>query len=130
MRVPASGPPGLVYLPDSTPPPSGLHAATVIPNASAIGSSSRSMSRLSRLYGTWRPTNGVQPRHSASVLARETTQAGRVGDADVEHLAGAHRVVERPHRLLDRGVPVPEVHPVEVDVVGAQPAQAGLQRQR
>jgi hypothetical protein len=38
-----------VYLPDRTPPPSGLHAATAIPKDSAMGSSSVSMSRLSRL---------------------------------------------------------------------------------
>jgi hypothetical protein len=47
----------------------------------------------------------------------------------VEDLAGAHGVVEGAQGLLDRGVPVPGVHPQQVDVVGAQPAQAALQRQ-
>ena len=65
-----------MYLPDSTPPPSGLQAVTVMPSASAIGNSSRSASRLIRLYGTWSPANGVELRDSASVFARETTQAG------------------------------------------------------
>src|SRR5690606_34230963 len=51
----------------------------------------------------------------------------RVGDPDVQDLPGADRVVQGAHRLLDRGVPVPDVHPVHVQVVGAQPAQALLQ---
>ncbi len=73
---PPPTPPGRVYLPDRIPPWSGLHAATDRPNASAMGSSSRSTSRFSRLYGTWSPANSVQPRSSASVLARDTSQAG------------------------------------------------------
>ena len=44
---PSAGP--ALYLPDSTPPASGLHAVTVRPNASAIGNSSRSASRLTKL---------------------------------------------------------------------------------
>ena len=49
MRVPGSGPCGRVNLPDRIPPASGLQAATVMPSVSAIGSSSRSMSRCRRL---------------------------------------------------------------------------------
>jgi hypothetical protein len=41
-------------------------------------------------------------------------------------LAGAHDVVQRLHRLLDRRARVPPVDLVEVDVVGAQAAQAGV----
>ena len=52
----------------------------------------------------------------------------RVGYADVAHLAGAHQVVERAHRLVDRRELVPGVHPVEVDVVGLQAAQRLLAR--
>src|SRR4029453_16717038 len=43
--------------------------------------------------------------------------------ADVARLAGPHDVVEGLHRLLDRGLVVPAVGLVEVDVVGPQPAQ-------
>src|SRR6185369_1952873 len=38
-------------------------------------------------------------------------------------------IVERPRGLFDWGVLIPDVHPVDVDVVRSQPAQAGLQRQ-
>ena len=58
-------------------------------------------------------------RGSSAVRLRLRHLPGRrVRDADVAHLAGAHQIVERPHRLLDRRVPIPAVHPVEVDVVG------------
>src|SRR6266511_2312546 len=40
----------------------------------------------------------------------------------------AHLVVERAHDLLDRGRLVPHVQPQQVDAVGAEPAQARLQR--
>src|SRR4029453_10992506 len=43
--------------------------------------------------------------------------------ADVARLAGPHDVVEGLHRLLDRGLVVPAVDLVEVDVVGPQPTQ-------
>ncbi len=90
-----------VYLPDRMPFSSGLQAATDIPNASAIGSSSRSMSRLSRLYGTWSAANCDQPRHSARVLARDTTWARAFADTDVQHFPGARGVIEGPHGLLE-----------------------------
>ena len=46
--------------------------------------------------------------------------------ADVARLAGLHHVVQRLQRLLDRRVVVPAMDLVEIDVVGAQPAQAGV----
>ncbi len=49
-------------------------------------------------------------------------------DADVVRLAGAHDVRERLHRLLERGVVVVAVRLVEIDVVGAQPRQRGVDR--
>src|SRR6185369_669718 len=50
----------------------------------------------------------------------------QVGRADVAHLAGAHQVVQRPQRLLDRRAAVGPVQLVQVDVVGFQALQAGL----
>src|SRR5437764_585127 len=41
--------------------------------------------------------------------------------ADVAGLAGLHHVVQRLHRLLDRGLEVPAMDLVEVDVVQLQP---------
>ena len=49
-------------------------------------------------------------------------------DADVVHLALADQVVEGPHRLLQRGLVVEPVGLEEVDVVGLQPLQRGMER--
>ena len=73
---------------------------------------------------------------------REAGPAAEVGDVlglrelpgvharrpDVARLPRPHDVVQRLHRLLDRGVRVPAVDLVEVDVVGAQPPQRRVDR--
>jgi hypothetical protein len=41
-----------------------------------MGRRSRSGVRWMRLYSTWSATNGVKPRSSASMFARETIHAG------------------------------------------------------
>ena len=64
------------YFPVSTPLASGDHAATVIPNASAIGKRSRSTVRSIKLYSICNPTNGVHPLNSANIFAREIHHAG------------------------------------------------------
>ena len=112
-----------MYLPESTPPLSGDHGVTPRPSSCAIGMSSPSTVRSRSEYSIWSATSGVQPRKRAIVCACGHLPRRRVGEADVADLAGAHEVVERAHRLLDRRVLVPGVHPVEVDVVGLQPAQ-------
>src|SRR5262249_8201175 len=48
---------------------------------------------------------------------------GRVAEPEVADLPLLDERVERAHRLVDRGGPVPGVHPVEIDVIGAQPAE-------
>ena len=53
------------------------------------------------------------------MFACETIQ--RVRDPDIEHLALAHQVVQRPHQLLDRRDGVPGVDPEQVQVAGLQP---------
>jgi hypothetical protein len=66
----------------------------------------------------------AQPRQRVGV----GDEPGRcVGDADVEDLARAHDVVQRAHDLLDRGPRVPHVQPVDIDVVGAEASQAGVE---
>jgi hypothetical protein len=64
------------YLPVSRPPPSGDQAVTARSSAAAIGSNSRSTVRSTSEYGICRAENGVNPRSSATVTARATTQAG------------------------------------------------------
>ena len=55
--------------------------------------------------------------------------AGEIRAADVADLAGAHQVVERAQRLLDRRQGVEAVQLKEVDVIGAEPL-AGSPRRR
>ena len=78
LRIESTSSPSAVrvYLPVSTPPPSGAQASTESPWWRAIGSRSRSGVRSSRLYSIWRPTYGVHPRSSASTFEALTTQAG------------------------------------------------------
>ncbi len=52
----------------------------------------------------------------------------RVRDADVEHLAESHLVVERAHELLDRRRRVPHVEPEQVDVVRLQTHRRSARR--
>ena len=46
----------------------------------------------------------------------------------VEHLARTHEIIESPHHLFDWRDLVPNVQPVEIDVIRPQPFQAGLDR--
>ena len=51
-----------------------------------------------------------------------------VGAADVTHLARFHERVQRSHCFFERCLAVPPVQLVQVDVVGTQPREAGLER--
>lgn len=51
---------------------------------------------------------------------------GGVGDPDVQDLARPNEVVEAADDLLHRREGVPDVHPVDVDVVGPEPLEAGV----
>ena len=69
------------------------------------------------------------PRPPASVAhgtASAAAQAGEVGQADGADLAGPPGRLDRRPGLLDGGQPVRAVQVPEVDVVGAEPAQAVL----
>src|SRR5262249_44277942 len=46
--------------------------------------------------------------------------------ADIARLAGAHDVVQRLERLLDRRLRIPPVNLVEIDVIGPEPFQARI----
>src|SRR5664280_511261 len=60
------------------------------------------------------------------VLHRGELPRVHAGRADVAHLPGLDHVVESFHRLFDRRLGVEAVDLVEVDVVGAQPGQRGV----
>jgi hypothetical protein len=51
---------------------------------------------------------------------------GRVADAQVQHLPGAHQVVERAQEFVRRRRLVPRVQVQQLDAVGAELAQALL----
>src|SRR6202795_3788151 len=51
---------------------------------------------------------------------------GSVRDADVKNLALANQVIQTAHDFFHRCDPVPDVHPVQVDVVGLQSFQTGF----
>src|SRR5665647_40900 len=68
----------------------------------------------------WSPLAGGRVLHGGE-LPRV-----HAGGADVAHLAGLDHVVERFHRLFARRLGVEAVDLVEVDVVGAQPGQRGV----
>ena len=116
------------YLPVRTPRPSGDHGSTPRPSASAAGSTSCSMPRLSREYSTWVRQRRRPAGHGPLPGRRLRGLPARVvGDADVRRPAGRHRVVERAERLLERALVDPDVHLPQVDVVDAQPLERGVE---
>ena len=69
----------------------------------------------------------LQPRPAVAFLDAERRlrlPSGIVADARVQHLAGAHRVLERAHVLLKRRQRVVMVQIKDLDAVGSQPLQA------
>ena len=64
-----------------------------------------------------------RPISPAMLRARLDLLGPPLRHADVQHLAGAHEVVEGAQRLLERRLVVEAVRLVEVDVVGLQPLQ-------
>ena len=91
------------------------------------GTTSASMTRHSMLYCGWLETSGMCSSR-ASAWPRADLLGPPLRDADVERLAGVHDVGERLHRLLQRRLVVVAVRLVEVDVVGAEPAQRAVDR--
>ncbi len=61
-----------------------------------------------------------RPLRLDDVLGREARRS------DSAHLAGSHKIIERQESLADLGVIVIAVDLVEVDVIGAKPAQTVL----
>jgi hypothetical protein len=52
---------------------------------------------------------------------------GSVRDPDVENLALANDIVQAAHDFFHWSNPIPDVHPVQIDVVGLQSFQTGFQ---
>jgi hypothetical protein len=45
----------------------------------------------------------------------------RIGDARIKHFARPNQVVQSAHDLFDRRDLIPDVNPLEIDIVGSQP---------
>ena len=71
----------------------------------------------------WHQSTLFGQRHGACDVP-----GGYIGEAVVANLARAHQRAQRLDNLLHRRDHVPHMHPVEVDVIGAQPAQRALKR--
>jgi hypothetical protein len=65
----------------------------------------------------------ARPVASARAAARRISEADH---SEVQHLALAHEVVEGPKGLVERRGRVEPVGEVDVEVIGAEPAQRGL----
>ena len=116
------------YLPDSQPPPSGLHGSSPTPASRAAGTISHSISRTSRLYcGCKRHRPGYVHR-PGQVHRLGQLPAGEIGQPVVTGLARPHEPIQRPQRLLQRGPRIKGVRLVQVHPVQAQPPQRGVQR--
>jgi len=62
-------------------------------------------------------------------VSRRARRARRdIGETRVEDFSSAHQIVEAAHDLLGRCHAVGEMHPVEIDTIGREPAQARLDR--
>ena len=116
----------LRHLPDSQPPASGLHGITPMPWRRQVGSTSASIPRTRIEYGGCSQTKRSRPRRSATHCASTIGSRRERRGADVADLARRDEVGQRAERLVDVGVGLGAVDLVEVDPVGAEPAQAVL----
>ena len=77
-----------------------------------------------RLYSICRPMKELQPRKSAMVFARDTTQAG-ASEMPAYKIFPA-RTKSSKARMISSRKKIPDVKPVEVDVIRLEPLQAGV----
>src|SRR6266511_2408266 len=92
------------------------------------GMTSCSTRRSSRLYWFCAEIMRVRVLGQGDPVRVGDPEAGVVGGADVAHLALHDQLVEGGDRLLQWRLGIGAMLLVEVDVVGLEPAQAGLDR--
>src|SRR5437588_7693347 len=69
---------------------------------------------------------GPPPQVRQSIRPRHNPGRG-IRDPNVENLPRADLVIEYPHQFVNRGQRIPDMNPVQVDVVGVQTAEAALE---
>ena len=77
-------------------------------------------------YGGCSVMNRSRPRRSATHWASTIRSAGIGGASEGADLAGVDEIAERPEGLVDVGGLIRPVDLVEIDVVGAEAAEAVL----
>ena len=93
-----------------------------MPSSRQVGRISSSTSRVQSEYSRLQRGDRVDGVRAADRRGRG------LGQAEVAHLAGRHQLGHRADGLLDRHLGVDAVLVVEVDVVDAEPLQAGRRR--
>src|SRR5260370_39648464 len=90
-----------------------------------MGTSSPSTVRSTRLYSICSPLCAASEPGQSICLS--DPPRGSIRDADVENLALANNIVQTSHDFFHGCDSIPDVHPVQVDVVGLQSLQTGFQ---
>ena len=104
-------------VPVRKPLPSGEYGTKPMPSSRSSGSTSGSWSRVHSEYSDCSARDRVH-----GVRAADRVDPG-FGEPDVAYLALGDQFGDGADGVLDRGVGVDAVLVVEVDVVGAEPAQ-------
>ena len=99
-----------------------------MPRRSAVSSTPSSGSRSSRLNSFSTAAKRRSPRSCAARSASSSCSDGEVGAGDLAHLALLHQPVHGLERVADGHRRIGLVVVVQVHVVGAQAAQAALER--
>ena len=113
------------YLPVRTPLASGKYGMNATPSRSQASSTpKRSGPRRSRLYSFCTLTKRAKPRSALIRVVSSICSAEKLLPPISSTLPARTRRVERLERLLERCRGVGEVQLVQVDAIGAEPAQA------
>ena len=125
-RVPDGAASPRRYLPVSRPRASGKYGSRRLPGVGQRGDQLGLDGAVEPGVLVLRRDEPGEPAGPGDPVGVDHLPADQVGRAEVADLALLHQLVERGQRLLDRGVRVGRVQLVEVDPVGAEPAQAVL----
>jgi hypothetical protein len=110
-------------LPVNNPLASGKKGRKASPRRSHADSTLRSGSRCSRLYSFCTLTNRAAPGFLARA-ASSSCSAEKIRAADLPDLASLDQAVHRAERVGDRHIRIGLMQLIEIDVVGAESAQA------
>jgi hypothetical protein len=111
--------------PASRPPARVLHGIRPMPWYSKAGITSNSIARVVRFYRLCSDTR-PKPATIRDGLRDRDVPAGEVAAADTADLPLPNQLLHRLPDLLPRSGPVHVMHLIQIDMVGAEPAQTRL----